>query len=333
MSRSLSDRNIDFFVYDNIPAVTDSQTIMNALTLAKEAHIHGVIGAGGAKAINLARAISSLYNEKNDVYSFVDGEEAKTTPLPLLVAPTTVRDTFVFTQRIPVTDARSSKLRLLKTQEGLTRMIVFDPNTTTSLTENQTASMSIEVLLIAIESYISQKATFFSDMIAEKAVELLGYAQEGAPTLTITTPQEVLFSQAGCMASLASASSSIGAGTLLAQCINARFKISRSLVSVILLPYIIEDAAKFRQDRLARLSHILNVAPVDSDEAGAVQALVEYTRQRIAHSNLPARLKDLNVTIEQLALCAEDAGDLEFMQSLQRSMTSDDLFDLLKLAF
>ena len=65
----------------------------------------------------------------------------------------------------------------------------------------------------------------------------------------------------------------------------------------------------------------------------AVNALTEYVRQHLAKANLPARLKDLAVTMEQLALVAEDAGSLELINSLPRSMTSDDLFDLIKLAF
>ena len=193
--------------------------------------------------------------------------------------------------------------------------------------------MAIETLAIATEAYLSQKATFFSDMIAEKAVELLGYAIDGSPTLTITTPQEVLYSQAGCMASLAAASSSIGAGSLISLCVNSRFKITKPLVASILFPYIIEDASKFRSDRLARVSRILRAAPADSSDNDAVDALAEYVRQHIAKANLPARLKDLNVSIEQLSLSAEDGGELDLITTVQRSMTSDDLFDLIKQAF
>jgi alcohol dehydrogenase len=64
-----------------------------------------------------------------------------------------------------------------------------------------------------------------------------------------------------------------------------------------------------------------------------VDALAEYVRQHIAKANLPARLKDLNVSIEQLSLSAEDGGELDLITTVQRSMTSDDLFDLIKQAF
>ena len=37
--------------------------------------------------------------------------------------------------------------------------------------------------------------------------------------------------------------------------------------------------------------------------------------------------------VYELALAAEDAGQLDMVNYLPRSMTSDDLFDLIKLAF
>lgn len=333
VTKSLEDRNIEFFVFDEIPGVADTQVIENALHLAREAHIHGVIAVGGSKTLNVAKAVCTLYHESHEVYDFIDGANPSTAPIPLIALPTTIREPFIFTDKTPVVDARSSKIRLLKGQSGLCKLVLFDPNLTVSLTENQMASMAIECLCIATEAYLSQKATFFSDMIAEKSVELLSYAMDGSPTLTITTPQEVLFSQAGCMASLAAASSSIGAGSLISMCVNSRYKITKSLTTLILFPYIIEDAAKFRKDRLARLARILRAAPIDSSDDEAVPALVEYVRQHIAKANLPARLKDLNITIEQLALSAEDAQDVDLINTLQRSMTSDDLFDLIKQAF
>ena len=333
ISASLTDRGIDFFTFDSIPADADSKVVSDALTLAREAHVHGIIAAGGGKTLSLARAVSALYGESRDVYDFLDSTAPSAAPLPLIALSTTPRDAFLFTGSTPVIDARSSRLKLIQTPAGLCKLALFDPNLTVTLSANQSAAMALEILCMATEAYLSPRATFFSDMIAEKAVELLSYAQDGSPTLTITTPQEVLFSQAGCMASLAAASASIGAAQLISLCIHARHQISRSLTTAILFPYIIEDAAQYRSDRLAKIARLVRAASPDTPEAEAVTALAEYVRQKIAKANLPARLKDLSVTIEKLALVAEDAGELELMNSLQRSMTSDDLFEFIKQAF
>lgn len=329
----LNEHKIDYFIFDQLLEGANSQTIQQALILAREAHIHGIIAIGGSKAINISKAICSLYYEVHDLYDFIDGAAPNAAPLPLICVPTTIRDPFIFSPFTPLIDSRSRKNKLLKNKDSLCKLVLFDPNLTLTLTENQNASMSIETLCIALESYISQKANFFSDMIVEKGTELLSYAMDGSPSLTITTPSEVLLTQGGCMASLACSMSSPGIATSLSQTINSRYRVSRSLVSSILLPYIIEDAAKFKADRIEKIAKIMRACPEDASQEDAIIALAEYSRQKIAKNNLPARLKDLSLTVDQLALAAEDAGQLDWMNTLPRSMTSDDLFDLLKLAF
>lgn len=333
ITQSLDERGVEYFVFDEIPNTASTETLKDALLLARESHVHGVIAVGGGRTLNLAKAVCALYREKGDLYEYIDGKAATTSPLPLICVPTTVRDSFIFTDRTPVSDARSTKIRLLKTQNGLCKLVLWDPNLQINLTEKQSACMSIEVLSFAIEGYLSQKSNFFSDMIIEKSVQLLSYAFDGVPSLSITTPQEVLLTQGGCMASLGGASSSFGVANLLANAINSRYQISRSLTTAILLPYIIEDAASYRADKLATLAKLLRACPQETETADAVTALTEYVRQKIAKVNIPARLKELSLTIEQLSLAAEDAGELDLMNSLPRSMTTDDLFDLIKRAY
>lgn len=333
ITKALDDKKIEYFVFDELSDGADSEVLARALKLARESHIHGVIALGGGKPISIARALCALYNEIHDLYDFLDGAATTTSPLPMIAVPTTIRDAFIFTDTIPLVDARSSTLKLLKSQSGLCKLVFFDPTLTNTLSDNQTQSMTIETLCLATESYLSQKANFFSDMIAEKSAELLGYAINGANSLTITTPKEELLSQGGCLASLAAAVSSVGTSSLLSMTINARYKISRSLVTTILFPYMIEDAANYKAARLAKLAKILFPELKEKSDDDAIHSFAEDIRQAIAKANLPARLKDLSVSLEQLALAAEDAGQLDIVNSLPKSMTSDDLFALIKLAY
>ena len=135
------------------------------------------------------------------------------------------------------------------------------------------------------------------------------------------------------MASLAAGTSSIGTASILSMAISARYSLPQSVVTSILLPHIIEEAAKFKSDRIAKVARILHVASDTASDDVAANALAENIRSRLAMANLPARLKDMSVTIEQLSLAAEDAGQLELINYLPRSTNADDLFDLIKQAF
>lgn len=330
---SLSERKIECFVFSELTEGSSSKTIQRALALAKEGHVHGIIAIGGTKAMNIGRAVSAFYNEVHDLYTFVDGALPSTSPIPCICVPTTYRTPFVFTNEIPITDARNHQLKLLHVQNGVCKLLLVDPNLMLSLTDNQKATLEIELINIGMEAYLSQKANFFSDMFVEKGLEILSYALEGSPSLDITTPEEVLLSQAGSMISMASSASSLGMNSLIGLTINSRYRIDKSLAASILLPYAIEDASSFKSAKLEKLAHIMRICPEDVKDADACKAFAEYIRQKIAQANLPSRLKDLKLSVEQLALAVEDISAVNLINNLPRSMTTDDLFDFVKLAY
>ncbi|MDR1747502.1 MAG: iron-containing alcohol dehydrogenase, partial [Spirochaetaceae bacterium] len=180
---------------------------------------------------------------------------------------------------------------------------------------------------------ISTRANFFSDTLAEKAVQLFHHTVDGGGGLAAAGAAELMEAQTGLMSCFAAGASSSGIVTSIALAINARYKLSRALVSTILLPYMLEDSVRSRTERLGTLSRIMGLAGESTAAAEAAEILIADIRNRIAVTGLPARLKELGLSIEQLAPVAEDAGALETMSYLPHSMTSDDIFNLLKQAY
>lgn len=333
ITQPLTDRKIDFFIYDNFNDGATTKDIENAVILAKQSHIHGIIAAGGEKAINAGCAVAALYNENRSIYDYIDNPGTAADSIPLICIPGTCRAPYAFTNSIPVTDSRSRQVKQLKIKDNACSLMLWDPNLSLTLTENQNTSLSLETLCLACEAYFSQKASFFSDMFCEKSFELLSYGMDEKKSLDITTPQEILLAQGGCMASLSVSTSSPGIASLLALAINARYKINRSLAATILFPYVIEEVAKFKADKIEKIARLYGTADEKLSRDEAVQSFTENIRQKIAKANLPVRLKELNLTMEQLATCAEDAGQLDIMTMLPRSMTTDELFELMKQAY
>ena len=333
ITQSFTDRKIEHFVFSEISEGNTSQLAKRALALAKEGHVHGIIAIGGSKALNIGRIVAAFFNEVHDFNNFVDGALPTTSPIPCICVPTIFSTPFIFTNEIPIKDSRNNQLKLMKVQNNLCKLVLVDPNLMLTLTQNQKSTIAIEVMSMAIEAYLSQKANFFSDMFVEKGLELLAYALDGSPSLDITTPEEILLAQAGIMISLASASSSLGLSSLLAMTINSRYQINKSLVSSILLSYSLEDAANFKSVQIEKLSHIMRVVPKEVTGPEAVKIFIDNIRQRIAKANLPTRLKDLQLSMEQLSLVAEDAGQIDIITKLPRSMSTDDIFDFIKNAY
>lgn len=251
--QNLNERKIENFTFSDFSDGCSTKTLQRALTLAKEGHIHGIICVGGLKAMNIGRMVSALFNEVHDMYNFIDGAVPNTAALPCICVPTTFRSPFVFTSECPIIDSRCNQLKLVHIQNNIVKLVLEDPNMMLTLTENQRTAMMLEVLCQAVEAYISQKENFFSDMFVEKAVELIGYAMDGATSLEITTPQEILLAQGGIMTSIANGASALGLASLLSMTISARYKISKSLISTILFPYLLKMLFSLRLNVLQNL--------------------------------------------------------------------------------
>ena len=335
ITQSLNDRKVEYFFFNELAEGSCSKTVERALSLAKEGHIHGVIAVGGVTALNVGRAVAAMFNEVHSFNTFLDGAQPNTNPIPCICVPSTYRTPFVFTNEVPITDSRNHQVKLLKVQKNLCKLVLYDPNMTLTLTDNQKATLSIELISMAVEAYLSQKANFFSDTFVEKGLQLLTYALDGSPSLDITTPEEILLAQAGTMLSLATTSSSLGLASLLSLTINSRYSIVKPLISSILLPYILEDAAKYKSSQIVKLAKIMNCIPEDENPSSEeiCNYFIESIRQRIAKANLPTRLKDLNLTIEQLSLAVEDVKQIDIVNTLPRSMSTDDIFDFVKKAY
>ena len=79
----------------------------------------------------------------------------------------------------------------------------------------------------------------------------------------------------------------------------------------------------------------MNCIPEDENPSSEeiCNYFIDSIRQRIAKANLPTRLKDLNLTIEQLSLAVEDVKQIDIVNTLPRSMSTDDIFDFVKKAY
>ena len=77
----------------------------------------------------------------------------------------------------------------------------------------------------------------------------------------------------------------------------------------------------------------MNADTVSVDPLAVAKTAIEEIRRRLAQANLPTRLKDIGLSIEQLVAISEDAVSLSFMNYIPKPMRSDDVFELLKQAY
>ncbi|MCR5699429.1 MAG: iron-containing alcohol dehydrogenase [Treponemataceae bacterium] len=330
---TLEDSKIDFFVYKEVPANPDSSTLEKVLWLAREAKIKGVIAVGSDNTTNFGKAVAMFYYQKNDVYSYIDNTEFENDALPFICLSTNLHDKFLFSNRVLVVDARNRKTVLLKSKKPVCDLVVIDPDFNIKNGEHQKFLDSMNCLNLALETYVSQKANFFSDMLIEKAVSLLAAGLKAEDGLEDNQTSAELLSESGVLVSLAAASSGYGAVSALSTVMQGRFQIDSSFSTAILMSSFIEDCSKIKLDKIAKIAKMMNVSTEADSEEQAKTNLINYINDLLSKNNIPSKLKSLSVAMEQLASVAENAGNLDIIEGFHRSMNADDLFELVKQAY
>ena len=188
-------------------------------------------------------------------------------------------------------------------------------------------------LNLAIETYVSQKANFFSDMLIEKAVSLLAAGLKAEDGLENNQTSSELLSESGVLVSLAASASGYGAVSALSTVMQGRFQIDSSFSTAILMSSFIEDCSKSKLDKIAKISRMMNLSTDADSEDQAKTNLLNYISELLSKNNIPSKLKSLSVAMEQLASVAENAGSLDIIDGFHRSMNADDLFELVKQAY
>ena len=325
---SLKESGAETIVFD-ATAQSSSAEVADALVLARGARVRAVIGLGGITTASVGRAVAALYNEKGDVYNYIEGKQPVAAPLPFIEVPTTCRDHAMFMNKTPITDARNNQIVYMKIQDDVCKGVVIDPNVFRYMPINTQSAMLLQSAVLAFEGFISTKASFFTDAMLAKSLGLIFSALDAKDGVELPISPDELAAQGGFLASLGVTVSAPGVATALAAACDARYRSHSSIISAILFPHIVEDAGHSSAKKAQAMARILKAG--DEEDAGAAAA--RALRGMLERLDLPVRLRDAGLSVEQLAAAAEDASKMEYMSYTPRAMTGDDIFDLAKRAY
>lgn len=210
-----------------------------------------IIALGGGSAIDAAKGMWLFYeNPEADInglkLKFMDirkrtykypalGKKAK-----LVAIPTTSGTGSEVTSFAVITDKKQNMKYPLADYELTPSVAIIDVDFVMSLPKVQTADTGMDVLTHALEAYVSNMASDYTDGLAEKAVELVfTYLKEAYDNGDNELAREKMHN-ASTIAGMAFTNAFLGINHSLAHKIGAEFHVSHGRTNAILLPYVIK---------------------------------------------------------------------------------------------
>jgi alcohol dehydrogenase class IV len=329
----LDKKGVQHIVFDEVVPNATSKTVDDGVTLARGSHADVVIGLGGVRTLSIAKCIAMTASSGNDMDDFLSGVQPQTPPLAYIEVPTTCRNPFMFGDEYLMVDGRDRTGRMGRTQKGITKAALIDPKLSLTLPAKYTATTIMDVLLGCIEGFLSAKANFLSDTYLMRAIEMLGVLiKEGIQNVD-DLRMRMNASIAGMLLALGLSTTRLGIGSALAYAINARFMAPKSWVATILLPYVMEFAVNVRGDRLAQVARLLGEDVSDASSVEAPVRAIDAVRRIISSLGLPTRLREFDLSLDEMIEVAGVARSFDMMNYLPRVVSTEDIYELIKSAF
>ncbi len=329
----LDKKGVPHIVFDEVVPNATSRTVDDGVTLARGSHADVVVGLGGVRTLSIAKCIAMTAPARGDMDEFLSGVQPQTPPLAYVEVPTTCRDPFLFGDEYLLVDGRDRSARIGRTQKGITRAALIDPKLSLTLPAKYTATTIMDTLLGCVEGYLSSRANFLSDTYFVRAIEMVGgLVKEGIQNVDDVRAR-MNASIAGLLMALGLSTSRQGIGAALSFAVNARYMAPKSWVSTILLPYVMEFAVNVRGDRIAEVGRLLGEEVTDASSVDAPVRAIDAVRRIISSLGLPTRLREFDVTLDEMIDVAGAARSLDMMNYLPRVVSTEDIYELIKSAF
>jgi alcohol dehydrogenase class IV len=329
----LEKKGLQFIVYDEVVPNATSAVVDDGVKLARGAHADVIVGLGGVRTLSVGKCIAMVAAGQSDMDDYLSGMLPKPVSLPYVAVPTTCRDPFLLTSEYLMTDSRDRSAKLGRVPAGPARAVIIDPRLASTLPPKFTATTLMDTFLAGMEGYLSSRNNFLSETFFLPALAMIGKTIGPLRDAPDDLRVRMNASTAGLLVALGLTVSRTGVGAALSYAINGRFMVPKSWVSSILLPHVMEFYAGVAAEKLAAVAGFLgeevsSAAPVE----GAARA-VEAVRRILGSLGLPTRLRDFDLNLDDMVEAASTARGFDMMNYLPRSISAEDLYELLKSAY
>ena len=249
------EKHVHCEIFSDVESDPSFDTINKGLELINSFKPDVIIALGGGSAIDAAKGMWLFYEHPDaDVeglkLKFMDirkrtykfpklGQKAK-----MVAIPTTSGTGSEVTSFAVLTDKEKNKKYPLADYELTPDVAIIDPDLVMSLPKSITADTGMDVLTHAIESYVSNMASDYTDGLAEKAIELVFKYLAKAYEHGDDKEAREKMHNASTIAGMAFTNAFLGINHSLAHKIGAEFHLPHGRINAILLPYVIKYNSK-----------------------------------------------------------------------------------------
>ena len=349
-------------IYSDIEPDPDVETIMRGVEEMRDFNPDVIIAIGGGSSIDAAKGMWLFYEHPDTTFDglkqkFMDirkrvvkfpnlGEKAK-----FVAIPTTSGTGSEVTAFAVITDRKNGNIKYPLADYALRPDVaIIDPQFVTSLPKTATADTGLDVLTHALESYVSNMASDYTDGLALQAMDLVfEYLKRAYDNGENDLVAREKMHNASCIAGMAFTNAFLGLNHSMAHKLGGEYHIPHGRANAVLLPYVIkynsQKPTKFAafpkyeefiaDKKYAKAARTLGIAGNTDEES--IDNLIKAIKELMRDLNMPMSIKECGVPedvfMANLDKLAENAHDDQCTGANPRYPLIEEIKELYKMAY
>ena len=233
--------------------------VVNASTkMYKESGATSIIALGGGSSMDVAKATGVLATYGGEINDYEGLYKVPGPIVPMIAIPTTAGTGSEVTASAVITDeAKNFKMSVIS-YEILPKYAVLDPELIMTAPASIAASCGVDALIHAMEAYVSNFASPFSDAMAEKAMELIGGNLRRFVANRKDEEAACAMMVGSTFAGMAFAWAKLGNVHAMSHPVSAYFHVPHGVANAVILPTVVEYNALADNGRYEKIYNYIS---------------------------------------------------------------------------
>ncbi|MFN9504213.1 MAG: iron-containing alcohol dehydrogenase, partial [Rubrivivax sp.] len=276
MTDALTAGGAQFVVFDEITPDAPIPLIERGIAFYREHDCDAIVAFGGGSSMDASKVIAvAIANPHKPLRSLAGYFKGFNNPVKIYAVPTTAGTGSEVTVAAVISDPEKRAKMVVVDTRIVPKMAALDPNLMTGLPPAITAATGIDALTHAVESYVGNWTTPYSDGMALSAVGLifenLPKAYHHGKDLVAREKMALASTYAG----LAFTRANVGYVHAIAHQFGGRYHTPHGLANSIMLPHVLAFSMSAITGRLAQLAVRAKVADESDDDDTAAQKFLD----------------------------------------------------------
>lgn len=320
---SLSDMEIEYHIFSDVFPNPRDTDVMVGVDAFIENDCNFIVAVGGGSPMDCAKGIAIVATNGGNILDYEGVDSVPFPGPPLVCIPTTSGTSADVSQFAIISDTmRLVKIAIIS-KKVVPDMALIDPFLLTTMDGYLTACTGMDALTHAIEAYVSNASSPFTDLHALEAIRLI---KSALIELYQNRQNEDALNQmmlASLHAGIAFSNASLGAVHAMAHSLGGLFDLPHGECNSILLEHVIDHNFEYAEGRYLKIAEAFGI------ESPSKEKLIEAIREMRLTLGIKGTI-DLAVKSEEIYKLSEFALMDPCMVTNPVAMTNEDVIKVLE---